>query len=145
MNGLSDHSKQTVNHSYTVELRFTGDGLVPSEITRRLCLEPTNSLDSLTGSAKGRKRRPFWAYNGQSEDKPESEWLSLEQGFEFLLQHLAPCKTTVIELSQDFEGIWWCGHFQDSFDGGPKLSSEILTEIASYGIPLFIDNYFASE
>lgn len=145
MTGLSNHSKQVLNHSYTVELRFTGDSLVPSEITRQLCLQPTNSSDSLTVSVKDRKRRPFWAYNGQSEDKFQSEWLSLEQGFEFLLRHLAPCKAAVIEISQGFEGIWWCGHFQCSFDGGPTLSSEILAEIADYGLPLFIDNYFAAE
>ena len=145
MSELPSHLQRTPNHSYTVELRFTGDGLIPSEITHQLCLQPTNSSDSLPISASGREIRPFWAYNGQGEDKFQSEWQSLEQGLDFLLRRLAPLQVTVMELSQRFEGLWWCGHFQASFDGGPTLSSKVLAEIAGYGLPLYIDNYFASE
>lgn len=45
-------------------------------------------------------------------------------------------------LPLEFDAVWWCGHFQSSFDGGPELPAELLTEIGSYGIPLYIDNYF---
>lgn len=135
----------TPNHSYTVELRFSGEGLVPSEITRRLRLQPTNSSDGLSIKSKGGRQRPFWAYNGQGEDGFQPEWQSLEQGLDFLLRRLDPLRATVIDLSQSFEGLWWCGHFQASFDGGPTLSSKVLAEIASYGLPLFIDNYFENE
>jgi hypothetical protein len=134
---------QTPQHFYTVELRFSGDELVPSDITRHLSLQPTNSSDSLNANLKTRKRRPFWAYNGQGENGFQPEWQSLEQGLDFLAWQLGPRRATVIELSQSFEGIWWCGHFQASFDGGPTLSSKILAEVATYGLPLFIDNYFA--
>jgi hypothetical protein len=51
----------------------------------------------------------------------------------------------VVDLSQTFDGIWWCGHFQSSLDGGPTLSPRILADVASFGLPLFIDNYFATE
>lgn len=132
----------TQNHTYTVELRFYGDTLEPSEITRRLSLQPSRASDGLTASRKGRNDRPFWGFNGQGEDGFQLEWQSLEQGLEFVLRRITPLKATVIELSQNFEGIWWCGHFQTSFDGGPTLSSKILSEIASYELPLFIDNYF---
>lgn len=133
------------NHIYTVELRFTGDDLVPSEISRQLCLRPTNSSDVLVIDTGGRKKRPFWAYNGGGEDNFQPEWQSLEQGLDFLLRRLAPLRATIIEISQSFEGLWWCGHFQASFDGGPTLSAKILAEMASYGLPLSIDNYFSSE
>lgn len=136
---------QTSNHTYTVELRFSDDRLEPSEVTRRLCLQPTNASDSLTVGRTGRKKRPFWAYNGQGEEGFQPEWQSLEQGLDFLLQRLAPLRPIVVELSQSYQGLWWCGHFQASFDGGPTLSSHVLAEIASYGLPLFIDNYFANE
>lgn len=130
------------NHSYMVELRFTGDVLVPSDITHQLCLQPTNSSDITNLHTQGKKRRPFWAYNGQDEDNFQAEWRSLEQGLEFLLALLTPIRTNVVELSRHYEGVWWCGHFQTSFDGGPTLSSKLLGNIASYGLPLFIDNYF---
>jgi hypothetical protein len=29
----------------------------------------------------------------------------------------------------DHHAIWWCGHFQDSFDGGPTLSARILERL----------------
>ena len=139
------HMRQTSNHVYTVELRFSGDTLEPFEITQKLNVQPTNSSDGLDDTAKGRKRRPFWAYNGQGEEGFQSEWQSLEQGLDFLLRRLSRHRPTMIELAQKFDGLWWCGHFQNSFDGGPTLSPRVLAEIASYEIPLAIDNYFSSE
>jgi hypothetical protein len=136
---------QMPNHIYTVELRFYGNGLKPSEVTQRLFLEPTSSSDNLTLSLKGRKINSFLAYSGQDKDGFHSEWQSLEEGLDFLLQKIASRKAAIIDLSRDFEGIWWCGHFQASFDGGPTLSPKILTEISSYGLPFFIDNYFLKE
>jgi hypothetical protein len=142
MNEVKDQSQVKANHIYTVELRFYGDELEPSEISRRLCLNPTNSSDISIASSKERKIRPFWAYDGQGEHGFQSEWYSLEDGVNFLLGRLMHLRETVVELSQTFEGIWWCGHFQSSFDGGPTLPSNLLAEIASYGLPIFIDNYF---
>lgn len=95
--------------------------------------------------AKERKKRPFWAYNGEGEEGAQSEWQSLEDGLNFLLRRLSHHRPMVIELAKNHEGIWWCGHFQSSFDGGPTLSPKLLTELASYGLPLSIDNYFSSE
>lgn len=145
MNTMLGQSHLPTGHSYTVELRFLGDRLDPSEISRRMQLDPLHSLTPLAARASGRTRRPFWGYNGQGEEGFLSEWQSLEQGLSFLVHRLAPVRSTVIELSQAFEGIWWCGHFQGSFDGGPTLSSKVLAEVASFGLPLFIDNYFYTE
>ncbi len=144
MNESPSHLRQTSNHIYTVELRFSGDVLEPSEITQRLNLQPSNSLSDLGQSLGGKKRRPFWAYNGYGEDGFQAEWLSLDQGLAFLLRRLSSSRTTIIELSRRFDGLWWCGHFQASFDGGPTLSPAVLAEIAEYRLPLTIDNYFSS-
>ena len=141
---MSGQSQPLTDHSYTVEIRFYGDNLDPSEISRRMQLEPSGSLTRLAANSSGRSRRPFWAYNGQGEEGFLLEWQSLEEGLIFLARRLAPIRLTVIDLSQTFEGIWWCGHFQGSFDGGPTLSPKVLAEIASFGLPLFIDNYFAT-
>lgn len=132
-------------HSYTVEVRFFGDALDPSEISRKLGLEPTRSRARTSVPSNGKARRPFWAYNGESEDGFCREWISLEAGLEFLVRRLMPMRSVVVDLSQEFEGIWWCGHFQSSFDGGPLLSPKILLEIGDLGLPLYIDNYFSDN
>jgi Domain of unknown function (DUF4279) len=130
---------------YTVGLRFFGDTLEPSQITKRLNIQPTTSHNSSDNISGKRRRRPFWDYNGEGEEGFQYEWLSLEQGLDFLLQRLSPVRVAIVDLSQEFEGLWWCGHFQANFDGGPTLSPRLLAQIASYGLPLFIDNYFSSE
>jgi len=141
----ADQSQPPTGHSYTVEIRLYGDQLDPSEISRRMGLEPSSSLNRLAASSLGKSKRPFWAYNGQGEAGFLSEWQSLEAGLTFLARRLAPLRSTVVDLSQAFDGVWWCGHFQSSFDGGPDLSPKLLAEIAGFGLPLFIDNYFAAE
>ena len=145
MSAMSVQAQPPADHTYTVEVRFYGDDLNPSEISRQMGLEPSGSLTRLAASSSSRARRPFWAYNGQGEQGFLSEWQSLEDGLAFLARRLAPLRSTVVDLSQTFDGIWWCGHFQSSFDGGPTLSSKVLAEIAGFGLPLFIDNYFAAE
>jgi hypothetical protein len=64
---------------------------------------------------------------------------------EFLLKNLSSKKADIADLATQFDGFWWCGHFQTSFDGGPTLSPKLLTEISSYGIPLSIDNDFSQS
>ncbi|MBX3475897.1 MAG: DUF4279 domain-containing protein [Planctomycetes bacterium] len=145
MNNLPKTPHAPRSHSYTVELRFTGDGLSPTEVSQLLSLQPHNSSTLSEKSSSGRRRRPFWAYKGHGVDGFQPEWDSLEAGLSFLLRQLAPHRAAVINLSQSFEGIWWCGHFQASFDGGPTLSAALLAELASFGLPLAIDNYFADQ
>jgi len=128
--------KKAAAHAYTVELRFSGDQLEPAEISTRLDLQPSNAFSQSQNRAATRKRRPYWAYNGQGEVEFQSEWASLEDGLEFLLKSLGSRKAEIIALAHQFDGLWWCGHFQTSFDGGPTLSPKLLTEIGSYGIPL---------
>lgn len=137
--------KKAAAHVYTVELRFYGDQLDPSEISDQLNLQPSGSLSQSQIQSATRKRRPYWAYNGHEEVGFQSEWICLEDGLEFLLKSLNSRKVEIIALARQFDAVWWCGHFQASFDGGPTLSPALLTEIGSYGIPLSIDNYFSDE
>lgn len=132
-------------HAYTVELRLSGEQLEPSEISTRLNLQPSNSFSQSQNQSVARKRRPYWAYNGRREVGFQPEWASLEDGLQFLLESLSSRKAEIINLARQFDGLWWCGHFQASFDGGPTLSPKLLTEMGSYGIPLSIDNYFNDE
>lgn len=132
-------------HLYTVGLRFTGSQLDPAYISRRLNLVANAQL-SLEDIQAGRLRRePFWTYDGEDQVGFQSEWNSLDEGLQFLLGCLRPRKLEIVALALEFHAIWWCGHFQASFDGGPTLSAKLMTEIGSYGIPLFIDNYFCED
>ena len=135
--------KESADHTYTVELRFTGDQLEPSEISAQLNLQPSNALSQLQSKTSKRAKRPFWAYNGRGEVGFQAEWTSLEDGLEFLLKSISSKKAEIVILASQFDGLWWCGHFQASFDGGPKLSPRLLTELGSYGTPLVMDNYFS--
>lgn len=152
---LADHScqcgdtmtqnKKSAAHVYTVELRFSGFLLEPSEISARLDLQPSNTFSQSQDQTITKKRRSYWAYNGQGEIGFQSEWTCLEDGLGFLLKSLYSRKAEIIAIARHFDGIWWCGHFQSSFDGGPILSPKLLIEIGSYGVPLSIDNYFSDE
>jgi hypothetical protein len=137
--------KKISAHAYTVELRFSGNQLEPSEISDRLNLQPSNASGWSQSRSTGKRRHPYWAYNGKGEIGFQSEWACLEDGFEFLLKNLSSKKLEIIALARQFDGVWWCGHFQASFDGGPVLSPKLLTEIGGYEIPLSIDTYFSDE
>jgi len=145
MNALPNKPPGSLAHSYVVELCFTGEGLEPAELTRLLGLQPRGAGAGMDLNSSRKRRRPFWAYNGHCEDGFQPEWPLLETGLSFLLRHLVSRRTAVIDLSKSFEGLWRCGHFQTSFDGGPTLSAGVLAEIASFGLPLSIDNYFTDE
>lgn len=139
------NEKKADGHTYTVQLRFSGDQLEPSEISAKLNLTPSHTSIQLQNPSAKKKRRAFWAYNGQGEVGFQPEWVCLEDGLEFLFKSLGPKKAEIIAVAHQFNGLWWCGHFQASFDGGPTLSSKVLTELGSYGIALSIDNYFSNE
>ena len=129
-------------HHYTVELRFSGDSLDMERISREMMLEPSTSLlPSMT--ATGRRRGAVWGYDGYGEEGFVERWSSLEEGLAFLFDKLDAKIRTIRELSKDYESIWWCGHFQSSFDGGPRFGIDIIGGLHKFGIPIFIDNYFS--
>jgi Domain of unknown function (DUF4279) len=133
------------SHSYMVGIRFSGEKLEPLDISKRLNLQPSHLFQPQKNSHFLKKRQAFWGYNGQGEIGFQNEWTSLEEGLQFLLNVLKSRKTEIISIAHQFEGCWWCGHFQTSFDGGPTLSPKLLNEISSYNIPLYIDNYWNEE
>lgn len=137
--------KKLLTHVYTVGLRFYGDQLEPAAISARLNLQPSHASSPSQNQSTTRKRRQFWGYNGQGEVGFQAEWESLEDGLKFLLKTLRSRKAEIVAIARQFDGVWWCGHFQASFDGGPTLSAKLLTELGSYEIRLSIDNYFSGK
>ena len=139
--------------NYSVELRIYGDKLNPAEITERLNLQPSITCQSYgcgVGNRKEmpcthcgagrRKGKPFWGYDGHDARGYQFKWASLDEGIAFLLGHIDPVHTTIIELSQDYFAYLWCGHFQSCFSGNPSLSPESLNLIARYELFFYLDN-----
>ena len=125
-------------HRYTVELRLFGPTLDPDAITRETGLQPCQTR--LAGSRQANQTDPdcMWAFDGNGP----SEWESLEEGLAFVLSRLESSLVPLSEYAKSFDLIWWCGHFQSCFDGGPVLSAAILRRLGQFGVELFIDNYF---
>jgi len=132
-------------HEYTVELRISGADLVPATLTETLGLEPT--LVREVGKRRSERTvwdEALWGFNGFPSGTPSS-WASLEDGLMFLLDKLEPVRSQIDNYKQKYDLIFWCGHFQSSFDGGPTLSARLMRRLADLGVDLYIDNYFVEE
>jgi hypothetical protein len=131
------------NHTYSVEFRLYGDDLDPAEVSSIIGLQATTS--SRGEPIGSRPRLPFWGFNGSDDPQFQEEWQSLEDGLALVSRRLKPHRSVIAGLLDRFDGLWWCGHFQSSFDGGPTLSPRVLADVASFGCPFFLDNYHAGD
>lgn len=131
------------NHTYSVAFRLYGEDLDPTEVSSLMGLQATEWSN---GAPIGKRERlPFWGYNGSDDPQFQAEWQSLEDALALVSGRLRPYRSTILELCKRFDGIWWCGHFQSSFDGGPTLSPHVLAEVASFGCPLYLDSYHSVD
>lgn len=132
-------------HEYTVEFRISGAELVPATVTLALGLEPSSVRE--VGERRSERTvwdEALWGYNGYPSGTPK-DWASLEDGLAFLLDRLEPLRSEIDNYKQKYDIVWWCGHFQSSFDGGPTLSAKLMRRLADFGVDLYIDNYFAES
>jgi hypothetical protein len=129
----------SLQHSYSVSLRFESEDLVPSKITEALGLMPF--LTKEPGESGGVKNG-LWAYSGV-EARPE--WEALEIALLSLMDELAPKDALLRPYIEMYNAYWWCGHFQTTFNGGPTLSIKVLRRLAEFGVPLILDNYFSTD
>jgi hypothetical protein len=123
------------NHKYTVEFRIWGDTLDPTEIERELGLEACQTRMAGVSRFAGRIDKGLWAYNGPP-GSPE-DWSSLEDGLRHVLEHLWPHRERIAKYAETAMLVWWCGHFQSSFDGGPTLSTDLLKRLSEFGAEHF--------
>ena len=129
--------------TYTVEFRIEGSNLVPLEITNILELSPSLTSDMIINVKKKVKHTPFWSYDGISSENNfvEKKWDSLEEGLLFLIKELSPKFDLIKSNFTEYKTYWWCGHFQESFNGGPRLSPTLLKKLADLNTELIISNY----
>lgn len=129
-------------HEYTVELRISGAELVPTTISETLGLEPSSLRQ--VGERRSEKRvwdEALWGYSGFPSGTLKT-WSSLEEGLNFILDKLGPFCFQIDTYKQKYDVVWWCGHFQSSFNGGPVLSAKLLRKLADFGVDLYIDDHF---
>lgn len=132
-------------HSYTVEFRVEGLKLDPSQITNELNLEPCQVRDfnHIKGADSGKTRSNLWSYDGfTSSDVRVKDWDSLEAGLLHVLTNLSSKKELIANISNHHKVYWWCGHFQSSFNGGPRFSPALLSQLADFGVELVLESYF---
>lgn len=127
-------------HQYSVALRIMGDDLDPTTVTERLEVEPAQTWKK-GEDARPRSKTAGWEYRLEPNDA--RFWNSLEDGMGAVLDRLESRREQIQQITADHEAFWWIGHFQTSFDGGPKLSSRMLKRLGEFGIALYIDNYFS--
>lgn len=132
------------HHVYTVELRFHGDSLSPDEFTAVLGLSPSTAREAQSADDGRRSRVAVWGYNGWDREGFREEWDSLGDGLDFVLSAVESRRDALSRMAERFGPVWWCGHFQSGFDGGPTLSPGLMKRLGEFGVPLFIDNYQSS-
>ena len=133
-----------MGHQYTVEFRIFSATLDPVTITRELGLRPCQTRIQGSQRADGKTLTGMWAFDGTDDESAgKIEWTSLEEGLAYVLGRLWPLRETIEKYAANADLIWWCGHFQDGFDGGPQLSPSLLSRLGEFGAALYIDNYFS--
>jgi len=138
---LPKHAKQeaisTGAHLFTFAFRVVSGTLDPERITGELGLKPCQTRRQGELRADGVIFTGMWAYSGYEEsDGPY--WETLEEGIAFVLDKLWRHRQLIDSYKSEAELIWWCGHFQTSFDGGPTLSASSLSQLGEFGADLFM-------
>ena len=131
-------------HSYTVSLRIESPILDTAEVTKGLGLKPTQTR------AVGQRRSPEGVWQKalwEFEVLPEGgvHWESLEAAFSKLIGTFSSHKPLLQEYRGKHDVYLWVGHFSSSFDGGPRLSADILKALGDFGIPLYLATYFSDD
>jgi hypothetical protein len=131
-------------HNYTVSLRISSAALDAAQATRELGLAPTQTRK--VGDRKSADEvwdKALWEL--EVFPKGRTDWDSLEAGLIALLKIFAPQTKAIQEYGKKHDVFIWCGHFSSSFDGGPRLSAEILRALGEFGVPLWFDAYSSNK
>jgi uncharacterized protein DUF4279 len=141
-------------HSYTVSMRIESAKLDTSRVTQELGITPRQTRFA------GQYRSPnsvfeeaLWEFEVTAEQPdvaPENwphwpQWKSLEKAFENLLSIFTPHAKLIQSYKHDHNVYIWVGHFSSSFDGGPRLSPEILKALGDFGVPDWVDTHFIED
>lgn len=133
--------------SYSIEFRLEGAELMPEDATRILGLTPCRTRRVGAPRGQGVWSTALWSYDGRKPlagDSPP-EWQSLAEGLAALLPSLKPLAPLLeTHFGHDIRRYWWCGHFQESFDGSVTLPPKLMQELGDFGAPVILTTYFSN-
>ncbi|MFI5127471.1 MAG: DUF4279 domain-containing protein [Candidatus Acidiferrales bacterium] len=141
-------------HSYTVSLRIESAKLDTSRITEELGMAPWQTrFAGQYRSPKSVWEKALWEFDVQPEQSDVAtenwphwpQWKSLEKAFEKLLSIFTPYAKRIQSYKHDHDVYIWVGHFSSSFDGGPRLSPEILKALGDFGVAVWVGTYFIED
>lgn len=141
-------------HSYTVSLRIESRTLDTKRVTEELGIVPTQTrVAGQYRSPKSVFEEALWEFEIEprqpdvaAENWPHwSQWDSLEKAFEKLLSIFSPHADRIQNYAREHNVYIWVGHFSSSFDGGPKLSAQILNALGDFGVPVWVDSHFIDD
>lgn len=131
---------------YTVEFRIEGATLVPERITDTLGLQP--SLVRRAGDHRSEGRtfdKALWAFSGAPLPPGEIRtWNALDDGLRYVAAQLVPRSAALRSLLREFDGYWWCAHFETGLVGETHVSPDVMRALADIGAPLVLAAYFGS-
>jgi len=129
---------------YSVELRFIGISVDVDRFTAEMGVAPSSWSNGTEKSKNSRPRKPFWSYDGNDLAGFKESWLDLAEGLDFLTCGLLPYQKKIDFLSNDCECQWWCGKFINGWESADILPSILISRIAEYKIPLYLNTYFSN-
>ncbi len=127
------------NHEYSVEFRIYGENLDPEIISKELGLHPNRTERVGDVYLKKTRTQAMWSYDGNDG---KLEWESLEAAILFIMGKLENKISIIEKYKAHYDLMWWCGHFQSSFDGGPEFSADLLKRLGHFGVKLYINCHF---
>jgi hypothetical protein len=116
--------------------RIVGRDVVPEEVTSTLGIDPSSSYAK--GSPVPQHPNRLYPYGYWGIDSRVALDKPLEEHLWRLVRQLQGKRAAIASvLKQGFDVGFYCGIYSsDDWDGAIKLSPEILSEIATLGVPL---------
>lgn len=134
-----------MGHSYTAALRFSGPPEKIHGLSENLGLPGVALPQRVVNTASSMPVSILtWNYS-ISSSSPNGDWDSLEEALEVLLSECRSARHRIIAAASTLKGVWWCGHFQSSFDGGPRLTADLLEVLSSFTLPFYLDCYHGDD
>jgi len=125
----------------SVTLRFFGDDLDPTDVSRILGAEPTISRRKGDRIPDGRiAETGSWLLSAEPMSRA-----SLEAQIDSLFARLSPEAGLWRPLALKYRGDLFCGLWSLEWNCGAEMSSELVQRVAARGLRLSFDIYFVDR
>jgi len=130
-------------NTYTVELRVECPQSFASNVGAWIGLTPIQAR-ALRQQPVEAEPRILLSFGSISEPGVLSEWPTLEQAFQSILNIVGDRKAEIQLCRGRGDVYWWCANYQKSFDAATNMSSGLLSSLANMEVPVVLFNYHSS-